>query len=441
LSAAFLGISGGSFSRFCYALPVRAGELAKITLTLTVDDNAKGTDGIFFEIESFGLAPLRYGFSLSDGSLDATPFVWAEEESLVIDVPGPYQSGGGYGLAAGGLSGDGEFFAASERYAYLGLAGGGDILSLPPGMLPADPFPLGFRGRASSLVYRAEKKSPHEPVVLDPGLIDGYPRENWRNRDYEVFRWDRFPEILIFDTADYAVQDRLFKRLAFFVEKAGFRGRLAPDSEIETLHAWNAHDYRAGDLARFFELARQSGFPLNNDEEALEALLLAEGILRGEGGAILPGTGAVISVSRESAAYLRTTFMVHEIFHGLFFIDEEFRDFSRRRWANFDPAGKRFLVSYFEYSGYDSADQYLMVNEFMAYCLQQGASQAGEYFGTTLASRIAAHPWRRNSLPPGGPETWPSLAALFSAEAEAFSRFVRNRFDLSAGRVRRVYKE
>ncbi|MDR1211894.1 MAG: hypothetical protein LBK40_06650, partial [Spirochaetaceae bacterium] len=158
LSAAFLGISGRSFSRFCYALPVRAGELAKITLTLTTNDNAKGTDGIFFELESFGLAPLRYGFSLSDGSLDATPFVWAEGESLVIDVPGPYQSGGGYELAAGGLSGDGEFFAASERYAYLGLAGGGDILSLPPGMLPADPFPLGFRGRASSFVYRAEKK-------------------------------------------------------------------------------------------------------------------------------------------------------------------------------------------------------------------------------------------------------------------------------------------
>ncbi|MDR1429528.1 MAG: hypothetical protein LBI85_04495 [Spirochaetaceae bacterium] len=446
LSAAFLGVTGRSFSRLSYAVPIPAGELKKITLALEPKDSrAQGEkSGIFFELESFSLTPRSYGFSLSDRSLEATPFVYAEGESLVIDIPEAYRPPGGYELAAGGLSGPGEFFAAAERYAYLGMAGGGDFLVLPPGLLPPDPFPLGFRGGAASLEYRrGAEQEALEPVSIDPGLILDYPRESWRNSAYEIFRWDRFPGILIFDTADYAVQDRLFKRLAFFVEKLGFRGRLAPDSEIAALHGWNAHDYRSEDLARFFELARSSGFPLNRDEQDLEKLLLSEGILRGgAGGAILPGQGALVSVSRESAAYLRATFMVHETFHGLFFIDEEFREFSRRRWANFDPRGKRFITSYFEYSGYDSGDQYLMMNEFMAYCLQQGVSQAGEYFGKTLASRIAEHPRRRDSLPQGDEAsgTWPLISSLFTSEAEAFSFFVRERFGLAAGRVRRAYK-
>ncbi|MDR0389378.1 MAG: hypothetical protein LBH73_04865 [Spirochaetaceae bacterium] len=476
LSAAFLGRPGLSFSGIRYAVPLGSGELTKITLTLEAKDsggarrgssgggnsssgspgggnssggnssggNSRGApDEIVFALESFKIAPLWYGVSLSGETLDATPFVYAEGDSLVIEVPEAYRPGGNYELAAGGLSGAGEFFIAGERYTYLGLPDGGDFLALPPGLLPAGPFPLGFRGKAASLEYRpgAERKFPLEAVVIDPGLILNYPRENWRNRDYEIFQWDRFPEILIFDTADYAVQDRLFKRLAFFVEKIGFRGRLAPDSEIAELHGWNAHDYRSEDLARFFDLARKNRFPLNQDEKDLENLLLARNILReNAAGDVLPGTGAIISISRESANYLRATFLAHESFHGLFFINEEFRDFSRQRWAGLDPAGKRFIVSYFEYSGYDSADQYLMINEFMAYCLQQSVSQAGEYFGKTLPSRIAEHPWRRSSLPEEDSGTWPRLASLFTAEAEAFSRFVREHFGLSAGRIQRIYK-
>jgi len=58
---------------------------------------------------------------------------------------------------------------------------------------------------------------PLEPLSKSPGFILSYPENSWRDRRFEVFSWDAFPEILIFDTASYAVQDRLFKRLAFFV--------------------------------------------------------------------------------------------------------------------------------------------------------------------------------------------------------------------------------
>ena len=64
--------------------------------------------------------------------------------------------------------------------------------------------------------------------------------------------------------ASYEIQDAFFKRLAFFVEKAGHAGRIESLSALGGLHGYNAHDYRAEDLARFFDTARRrtpAGFP------------------------------------------------------------------------------------------------------------------------------------------------------------------------------------
>ena len=284
-----------------------------------------------------------------------------------------------------------------------------------------------------------------EPIPADPWRILSCPVESWRDSRYEIFRWDIFPEILIFDTASYAVQDRLFKRLAFFVEKAGFRGRLAPDAEIADLHGWNAHDYRAEDLAAFFEAARKSSFPLLPEERELESFLLGTGILRRSSASeIIAGRGAIISVSRESDKTdrgLRPRFMTHEGFHGLYFIDEDFRNFSRRRWEAFPAAAKKFLLSFFEFQAYDVRDQSLVINEFMAHVLQLPVSQAGWYFGDFQPNRmIAASPRREASLPGReeireGRRYWPELAEAFTAEADAFSRYVNQRWGLAAGRV------
>ena len=288
-----------------------------------------------------------------------------------------------------------------------------------------------------------------EPIPSDPGVILSYPIDSWRDKRYEVFRWDIFPEILIFDTATYAVQDRLFKRLAFFVEKAGFRGRLASDAEIAGLHGWNAHDYRAEDLARFFEAARKSNFPLLPEERELELLLLGTGIIRRNAASeIIPGKGAIISLSRESDKTdrgLRPRFMAHEGFHGIYFIDEDFRDFSRRRWEIFPAPAKKFLLSFFDFQAYDIKDADLVINEFMAHVLQLPVSQAAWYFGEFQPGRmISTSPWRRSSLPEKeelsaeGRPFWPELAAAFTAEGEAFSRYVNQRWGLAAGRVWRL---
>ena len=286
----------------------------------------------------------------------------------------------------------------------------------------------------------------NSPIAADPYFILNYPVESWRNRYYEVFCWDAFPEILIFDTASYDIQDRLFKRLAFFVEKAGYRGRLASDAEISELHGWNAHDYRAEDLAAFFEAARKISFPLLAEERELESILLSAGVLqRNAVMQIVPGRGAIVSISRESDRIdrsLRPRFIVHECFHGIYFIDEDFRNFSRQRWEVFPPAAKKFLLAFFEFQAYDTKDENLVINEFMAHVLQQSVSQAAWYFGEYQPNRmIAASPRRRASLPEkegiaaDGKPYWPEIGAAFTAEGEAFSRYVNQRWGLAAGRV------
>jgi hypothetical protein len=289
-------------------------------------------------------------------------------------------------------------------------------------------------GAGSSLHSYAKAPPFPEPVAADPGLVLSWPVESWRDRRYEVFRWETFPSLLIFDFADYAAQDRMLKRLAFFVEKKGFRGRLAPDSEIAELHAWNAHDYRAEDLARFFQAVREAQFPMLAEERELERILLDSNVIRRAGDKIAAGEGGIISISRESSDYLRSLFMAHEGFHGLFFIDGDFRAFSRSRWQQLPVQAKRFIVSYFGYQQYDTADEYLLVNEFMGHVLQQPVSQAAYYFGVTLPSRLESS-WRRADLPPKVEGSWPVLAATFTREAEAFSGYVGNRWGLAAGRV------
>jgi hypothetical protein len=398
---------------------------------------AAGKNSLVLELRSLEIVPRWYGLEKAGGGLSLTPFVFAAPQGLGLDLPAEFAFPEGELLIrAGGLVRssvgplliegpplEGEFRIISGLSPFplrRALVEAADLESLRLVSSPPRPFP--------------------EPIPLDPALILDYPLSSWRRGDYEVFRWESFPSLLIFDTASYAVQDRLFKRLAFFVEKAGYRGRLAGDEEIADQHGWNAHDYRAQDLARFFEAARLESFPLLPAERELEAILFEALILRREGDRILAGEGGIISISRESEGYLRSLFMAHEGFHGIFFIDEDFREFSRRRWQDLDPAARRFIISYFDYQHYDIRDEYLMVNEFMAHVLQQPVSRAGRYFGETLASRIDASPWRRTVLPEKDELTgaWPVLAELFVAEARAFDAYVAGRWGLGAGRVHRI---
>jgi hypothetical protein len=250
-----------------------------------------------------------------------------------------------------------------------------------------------------------------DPLPVDPGALLLYDPQSWRRPDYELFAWSRFPQILIMDTASYTVQSRFFKRLAFFVEKQGFRGRLVTNEDFADLHGFNAHDYRAEDLARFFQQAREELFSLNSEEELLKQILLANGVIR-DGGAFSPGKGGILSISRGSYSTLRRHLLTHECAHGLFFSLPEFRQASFEAWDRLPEQEQEFWKLFFRWVGYDTEDPYLTVNEYQAYLFQQPRSGVRYYFADLTPSRLIS------SYP--GQASW--VQELIRSDPDRFTR-------------------
>ena len=220
-------------------------------------------------------------------------------------------------------------------------------------------------------------------IKTDPGLILGYTQKNWRDERYEVFEWDRNPGILFFDIVEYNVQDNFFRRLAYYVEKTGYKGKLWSNEVLEGKHGYNAHDYSAESLASFFNRATEENFRLNEEEELLKKILLINGLLIQDGNLVKSGGGGVVSISRQSDAFTRSKLMAHEAWHTLFFRDEAFRNFVAAVYYTFDPDSRQFLLDFFASQtglGYDLSDEYLVHNEFMAYIMQQRVADVPEYF-------------------------------------------------------------
>lgn len=241
----------------------------------------------------------------------------------------------------------------------------------------------------TSFILRATNNQPDSkgqvliPIKTDPGLILNYNKSAWRSLDYEIFEWDRFERILFFDTRNYDVQDNFFRRMAYFVEKAGYKGTLLTNEQLEGKHGYNAHDYSAISMANFFNKALQENFTLNPEEELLKKILLENDLMEFDGNVFIPHEGGIVSISQESAPYLRATFLAHEGWHTLFFKDEEFRNFTSAVYYTMDQTSVQFLKDYFTSQpglGYDQADDYLMHNEFMAYLMQQKISEVAKYF-------------------------------------------------------------
>jgi hypothetical protein len=454
LDSYFLGLDSGPDSgpdsnaepgRYRYAVPLDTPELAKITISaehVSGMSNTSGISGIEIQIRSFSVAQRFYGFEEDSRGMQLSPFVYREVDAesqnarYVINPAEPYTIDGGKSLRVKNLSP--RSVIKTRAFGYESSRFATREVSLPAGILGRSPYPITVDGDAAAVML-APFPIPEFPVpiVADPGVILDYPQTVWRNDGYEVFRWESFPDALIFDTADYEVQDRLFKRLAFFVEKKGYRGRLVSDQDLAGQHAWNAHDYRAEDLAAFYERARLQNFPLLPEELTLRTILIDNGIIKMTNGSVAAGKGAIVSISRESNGYLRRLFMAHECFHGIFFIDEDFRNFAQQRYDGLDPVSKRVLLSYFDYQAYDITDEYLVVNEFMAYLLQQSVGAAVEYFGKTVPERLESSSWRYTVLPEKDEArgVWPHLATSFEREARALSDYAAQRWQLSGGRT------
>ncbi len=296
-----------------------------------------------------------------------------------------------------------------------------------------------------------------EPLETEPGLVPLSRKNLWRSLDYEVYRWEGKENILIFDTKDYNVQSDFFTRLAFFTEKAGYRGRILSDEELFGKHGYNAHDYRAESLADFFTKAeelenktrndsegRVMNSVLNEKETTLKEILLHNGIITESkensesGRKYEAGKGAVISISQSSADYLRVSLCAHEIWHGLYFTDGDFRNTTAAIFHTIDQRAVDFLVAYWTTNpslNYDSSDSYLIQNEFMAYIMQNPLLKVKDYF-----TRIAGFASSQKNLPEESRYIIATDASALEDAAKAFDTYVNDRWGLNCGRVSLVTK-
>jgi hypothetical protein len=264
------------------------------------------------------------------------------------------------------------------------------------------------------------------PLSVSLNQILATTPAQWRVPSLETFRWEMFPDIIILDTINFAVQDRMFTRLAYFLEKRGFRGTLLLNAQLAGRHGWNAHDYGPDGLATFFNAAEDAQFPLNTEEVALRALAMEQGILSLDGGRFQPGRGGILALSRSSSPIERRYLLTHESFHGIFFSSQEYRDFCFQLWDLLSPGERDFYRSFLDSLGYDGADEFLAVNEFQAYLMQQPLEYAAAYFERFI--KLLPQNGSRGTIDP----------ARLLASARSLDAFLQSRFGINAGGTLRI---
>jgi|GEM_PF-4950978 len=219
------------------------------------------------------------------------------------------------------------------------------------------------------------------PITIDIGQALNYPHKNWRQDDFEIFNWNLYNKILIFDFKDLNTQALFLKRLAFYIEKIDYRGVLLENEQLEDKHGWNAHDYNSYGLASFFNNAIKNDFKLNKQELFLKRILIVNKIIyQKKDGFLKALKGGIISVSRASSQEDRLLLLSHETYHGLFFMNESLLYNKVLEIINNLNDDIYLIKKYLFFRSYDIDYDYLFINEVFAYTLQQRYSVALNYY-------------------------------------------------------------
>ncbi len=373
-----------------------------------------------FKILAAGIGRRERGFRFEGGRIITDDTVVIEKPPVVrgdyLEKPELIFSEGTFGGKAlwfldmglaEGMEGDSERFSIDfkrgnnldERLSFR-YQGRETHAYIYPAMLDFTPTGLSFAGESGlsvgvkSLVI-GEVKGDDDLVALpaEPGVAIYYDRHYWRNRAFEIFEWKRFPGILIMDTADYETQSAFFKRIAFFVEKLGYAGKILPEESLEGRHGYNAHDYRSEDLALFFNRAKQEGVELNERENLLREIMLRNGLLIESDGILESKGGGIISFSRDSSPLLRKHLLTHECYHGIFFSSPAYRKACFKIWNSISDKEREFWKMFLGWRGYDISNRYLLVNEFQAYLFQQSEGEVDRYYKDYIIPRmLQSHP-------------------------------------------------
>ena len=218
----------------------------------------------------------------------------------------------------------------------------------------------------------------------------------WRQSEFEIFLWNaprvvQIQPILILDAKNVQILELFFRRLAFFVEKSGYRGELLTNKQLMGLRGYNAHDYSSKDLARFYNLAQQLEIELNSHEDLLRRILVNHGLITLDvSGDWSSGGGAILGFSRSSTSSLRQLLLFHEVLHGLYFTHEKYQQSVSEVWNELPKESQIFWIRLLTLIGYDTNYQSLIENEFQAYILQQNMNQLSGFL-SLWAGRLGAN--------------------------------------------------
>ncbi|NNM54434.1 MAG: hypothetical protein HKM05_06900 [Spirochaetales bacterium] len=291
---------------------------------------------------------------------------------------------------------------------------------------------LTFPSDAIVPLYRVKLvATPNEaPLPADPASILHWPLENLREGDHDWFLWNGRRNILILLTKSYALQAQYLTRLAFFVEKQGYRGTILTEQEALRLHGWNAHDYAPEDLANFFNLVSAEDFPLSAQERELRQRLITQKLLIPTSpGHWKAGQGALLGISDESSPPLRSFLLTHESFHGLYFTTPRYRHTVTQIWNQLTPLCRQQFSNFLAQAHYDVTDLPLVVNEFQAYSLQQDSDGWSDFF----SNKVLKAPGRLD-LGSTSPLR-ESLLTYYLQAAEKLDQAVSEDFGLHSGNI------
>lgn len=250
-----------------------------------------------------------------------------------------------------------------------------------------------------------EQANNHQVITASlEDMLSWKPLDEQEEDDFYVFRWQSYPDVLIFAFEDRIVQAKYLKRIAFFTEKTHTRGTIQYLPDISHRQGWGAHDYKISDMVEFYnEVAKKQlddylSRPLLNKEEIyLQDMLMHLNIVnvkddkveeRGVEYGIGDGyhDGAVVSYARSDRKALQKTLLFHELLHTVFFRDESVRNKLDEVWDGLPPKHKKIWKAFMEKNGYDPSFDYLMENELFAYLLQRPVDDLSWY----IPARILA---------------------------------------------------
>ena len=149
-----------------------------------------------------------------------------------------------------------------------------------------------------------------------------------------------------------------------------------------------------------------------------------------------PLSGGILSYSIESSPRLRRLFITHEGYHGIFFSDLEFAAEVRTIWDGLEETEKQFWYDFLAWKRYEIDNPYLVVNEFMAYLMQQSIENIESYYKDYIIPKyLIALPEKAESMN----EFFQNYPDHFLENAKKVEEAVYRSNTITAGELRCIY--